>query len=592
MSRFVARLVAGEPPRLVADPGAVEAEGCLVLLRGYLGNRAELDAEARRRGHRPPACDAGRVALAFRWWGAELARHVVGEYAAAVYDPGARTLLLAHDELGLAPLFYAAGPGGVAFGTPLEDVVAETGVDGLDEEFIADYFAQGQHFGARTPYAAIRRLRAGESVVWRDGRDSRHDVRTLNGVRPLRCRDEREYADAVRERLEEGVAAALPEEGRAWCELSGGLDSSTVLGIAARLGAPGLAAVSMVYPLSHTADETKWMRVVLDEHPVPWHPVDADAVRPFTELPRSFFAEPNLWLPSCGLARTCRELFREHGVDVVLTGQGGDAVFHGDVPRPYFLADLLRRGRAAEAWRRARDWGAASDERRPPVYLLHRFGLRAALRHLRGRALDLPPVAVPWADQRYAAAVGLGERGRASPAPGGRTVEAAYHMERVMHNAAAAAVHFAHASTGAEYRHPLFHRPLVELMLSLPWEHKYRTDGDRPLQRLAMEGVLPRRTLRRRGKQGPDQATQEGLESGEAWIDLLTARPRIVERGYAAAGPWREAVQHARFGRTAGIRHFMSSANLEAWLQGLESFAPRSRLAAGLSAGAAAAAAV
>jgi len=589
VSGFVARLTPGEPPRLAADPGAVEAEGCLVLLRGYLGERAALDAEARRRGHRAPASDAERLALAFRWWGADLPRHVAGEYAAAVYDPAGRALLLAHDELGVAPLFYAAGPDGVTFGTPLEDVVAETGVGALDEEFVADYFAQGQHFGERTPYAAVRRLRPGESVVWRDGRVSRHDVRTLNGVRTLRCRDEREYAERLRGRLEEAVAAALPERGRAWCELSGGLDSSTVLSIAARLGAPGLEAVSMVYPRSHTADERKWIRAVLDEHPVPWHPVDADAVRPFTEMPAVFFAEPNAWLPSCGLARTCRELFGHHGVDVVLTGQGGDAVFHGDVPRPYFLADLLRRGRAAEAWRRAREWGAASDERRPPVYLLHRFGLRPVLRHLRGRALDTPPVAISWADPRYAAAAGLGARGRTSPAPGGRTVEAAYHMERIAHNAAAAAVHFAHASAGAEYRHPLFHRPLVELMLSIPWEHKYRSGGDRPLQRLAMEGVVPRRTLRRRGKQGPDQAVQEGLESGDAWIAMLTDRPRIVERGYAAAGPWREAVQQARFGRTIGVRHFMASANLEAWLQGLERFSPRPRLAASRSADAAAA---
>jgi hypothetical protein len=222
------------------------------------------------------------------------------------------------------------------------------------------------------------------------------------------------------------------------------------------------------------------------------------------------------------------------------------------------------------------------------MYLLHRYGLRPVLRHLRGRALDTPPVAISWADPRYAAAVGLGERGRASPTPGGRTVEAAYHMERIVRNANGAAVHFAHAHAGAEYRHPLFHRPLVELMLSLPWENKYHTGGDRPLQRLAMQGVVPRPTLRRRGKQGPGQAAPEGLESGEAWIDMLTARPRIVERGYAAAGPWREAVRQARYG-TTGVRHFMASASLEAWLQGLEGFSPRSRLAPGRSADAVAA---
>ena len=581
MSRFVARFGPGRPPRLVADPPAAEVEGCAVLFRGYVSNRAALDAEARARGHRPPASDEERVGLASRWWGAALPRHVLGEYAAAVHDPERGTLLLAQDELGLVPLFYAAEAGAVTFGTPLEDVVAETGPGELDEEYVADYFAEGRHLGERTPYAAIRRLRQGESVLWRDGRFARHDVRTLTAVRPRRWKDAGECAERLRAGLEEAVAAALPDGGRAWCELSGGLDSSTVLSIAARRGATGLAAVSNVYPRSHTADERAWMRVVLEAHPVPWHQVDADAVRPFTELPEVFFAEPNAWLPSCGLSRTNRELFRAHGVDVVLTGQGGDAVFHGDAPRPYFLADLLRRGRVANAWRHARAWGAASDERRPPAYLLHHFGVRPLLRHLRGEALDLPPAAIPWADPRYAAAAGLDRRGRNAPAPGAHSVEAAYYLERIVPGANAAAVHYAHAHTGAEYRHPLFHRPLLELMLSIPWEHKYHAGGDRPLHRLAMEGIVPPRTLRRRGKQGPDQAAQEGLESGEAWIDLLTARPRIVERGYATAGAWREAVHHARFGRTDGARHFTASASLEAWLQGLERFSPRPRLTAG-----------
>jgi asparagine synthase (glutamine-hydrolysing) len=580
VSGFVARIVPGEPPRLIADPPAAEVEGCSVLFRGYVANPADLAAEARRRGHpRPPSSDAERLALAFRWWGAELPRHVLGEYAVAVYDPGERTLLLAHDELGLVPLFYAAAPGAVHFGSPLEDVVAEVGVGELDEEYVADYFALGEHFGDRTPYAAIRRLRPGESVVWRDGRVSRHDVRTLADVRPLRLRDPREYAARLGELVREGVLAALPAEGRTWCELSGGLDSSTVLSVASRAGVPGLEAVSLVFPRSHRADERKWIRYVLEEHPVPWNPVDADAVRPFTELPEAFFGEPCEGLVTCGVGRACGDLFRERGVDVVLTGQGGDAVFLGDVPKPYFLADLLRRGRVVEAWRRARDWGRASYDHRPPSYWLIHFGAPPGLRHLRGEALEHRRVEIPWAVASFAAAAGLRERGKASPAPGYATVAESYHMERVMRNALAVAVHRAHAAAGAEYRHPLLYRPLLELMLSAPWEEKYRPGADRALQRRALEGVVPDRTLRRLDKRGPDQAYYEGLESGDAWIELLTARPRIVERGYADAGRWREAVHQARFGRTVGIKYFLASVNLEAWLQQLERFSPRPKLA-------------
>ncbi len=580
MSRFVACLVAGEPPRLVADPPAAEVEGCSVLFRGYLANRAALDALARGRGHpRAPASDAERLALAYRWWGADLPRHVLGEYAAAVYDAPRRTLLLAHDELGLRPLFYAASGGALHFGARLEELVAETGVGELDEEYLADYLARGEHSGERTPYAAIRRLRPGESVVWRDGRLSRRSTWTLPEVQPLRCRDPGEYAARVRQCVEEAVAGALPAGGGAWCELSGGLDSSTVLCVAARLGAPGLRAVSLVYPRSHTADERGWIRRVLDENPVPWHPVDADAVRPFTEEPRGFHAEPSAWMSFGGVLHATADLFREHGVDVVLTGQGGDAVFHGDLPEPYFLADLLRRGRPAEAWRHARAWGAASYERRPPAHFLARYGLRPLWRRLRGEGPHPSTVEIPWADGRWAGRVGLRRRGRGALPLELPSVAQTYHAQRVLRTAASVAVHHSPAHAGPEYRNPLLYRPLVELMLAVPPEHACRAGADRVLQRLAMRGVLPERTLRRTGKRGPDQAFYEGLESADDWIAMLTSRPRIVERGYADASRWREAVQQARFGRTVGIRYFLASVNVETWLRRLERFSGRPRLA-------------
>lgn|GEM_PF-816828 len=580
MREFVGRLATGGPPRPVADPAPAEVEGCLVLFRGYVANRAALDAEARRRGHpEAPSSDAGRLALACRWWGPQLSRNVLGEYAAAIHDPARGTLVLAHDELGLVPLFYAAGPGGICFGSPLEAVVAETGVGELDEEYVADYFAQGEHFGDRTPFADVRRVRPGECVAWRDGRLTRHSTWTLGEVRPLRCRDEREYAEGLGERVEEAVAAALPGEGVAWCELSGGLDSSTVFGLASRLGAPGLQAVSLVYPRSVTADERKWIGFVLEAHPAPWNPVDADAVRPFTELPGVFYGEPSSRLVTGGLSRVLRGLFRERGVDVVLTGQGGDAVFLGDVPRPYFLADLLRRGRWAEAWRQARAWGLASYDHRPTAFWLAHCGAGAALRRLRGRWIEGSPVTIPWATDGFAARARLAERGRATPAPAFATVAESYHAERVIRNAVSVAAHYAHAGLGAEYRHPLFHRPLLEYMLSVPWKAKYRPGEDRVLQRRALEGILPGRTLRRTGKRGPDEAFYEGLEAAGDWFEMLTSTPRIVERGYAVADRWREAVRQARIGRTVGARHFLASVNLEVWLRQLERFSSRPRLA-------------
>src|SRR5262249_5504773 len=84
-------------------PAALPPEkhvGCQVFVHGYIANRTEL---RRRIGldESRPANDSHLLASAFRTWGRELQRHVLGEYAAVIYDPSARTAILTHDALGV-----------------------------------------------------------------------------------------------------------------------------------------------------------------------------------------------------------------------------------------------------------------------------------------------------------------------------------------------------------------------------------------------------------------------------------------------------------------------------------------------------------
>ena len=213
-----------------------------------------------------------------------MSRYVLGEYALAVYVPHERRLMLTHDELGLMPLFYRATAEGCTFASHLDDLVFETGVGTLDEEYVADYFARGEHFGERTPYEHIRRLLPGQSIAWSGGRQCRCDTWTLDSVSPLVYRDEREYDEHFRDLVTQAVALAAPREARTWCELSGGLDSSTIFSLAHDRG--DLEAVSFLFPQSYTADEREWVERVLAQLPAPWHPLDADAAGPFTRTHR------------------------------------------------------------------------------------------------------------------------------------------------------------------------------------------------------------------------------------------------------------------------------------------------------------------
>jgi asparagine synthase (glutamine-hydrolysing) len=543
---------------LSSDPVAPAFGPLRILHRGFVTN---------------PGCAGGAessggavFAAAYQRWGARLSRHLLGEYALAVYDASDHSLVLAHDELGLMPLYYAAGGDGVMFGSHLDDLVRTTGVGELDEEYVADHFARGEHFGERTPYRHIRRLLPGRNLTWKDGKAAATDTWTLGDLAPLRYRDEREYDEHFRSLLTEAVNVSTPATGKVWCELSGGLDSSTLLALACRHNAAA-EAVSFVFPKSYMSDEREWIEAVLAQYPVPWHPIDNDAVRPFTELPARAHAEPNEWIARAGLERVYTELLDRHGVDVVLSGEGGDAVLLGDEQFPFFFADLLLHGRLRELWCNVGDWTAGKRSR---TFGLLAYAVRPALRYLRAVPLEYVPAPIAWASADFARRANLKARGRATWLPPAASVGAAYALQRMLLAMHIIAVQHHHRHVAAEFRHPLLHRPLVEFMLRVPPQVKFVPHEDRVIQRRALAGTLPEKTLQRRDKGGSCQPHIDGLESSPAWYHALTGDPQIVRRGYADLGAWRQTVQLARFGRMPGLKYFQASATLEIWLQQLE----------------------
>src|SRR5437870_13902588 len=90
--------------RVCGQPAPEHYEPYHVLWRGYIANRAELLAEAKRRGAVLATTSDGELfAQAYRSWGMELQSRVLGEYAVAIFDERSGSLLLTHDALGLLP---------------------------------------------------------------------------------------------------------------------------------------------------------------------------------------------------------------------------------------------------------------------------------------------------------------------------------------------------------------------------------------------------------------------------------------------------------------------------------------------------------
>jgi asparagine synthase (glutamine-hydrolysing) len=577
MNHFAGRIARDGTLLVAGDAGPPHTPethvDCRVLLRGRIADRPEL---ARALGvdwaQRPG--DAELLAHAYRKWGRGLQAHVLGEYAAVVFDARAGSGLITHDALGVAPLFYVERPEGFAFSTRLVDLLDAAACEKLDREYLADYLAAGHVLSDRTPYQAIKRLLPGMSVEWRGG-GARH-LRTWNlaDTPAVRCSNNGEYEERFRGLLSAGVRAALDDvQGTAWVSLSGGLDSSSVACVSAKEGAP-LGAFSLVHSSFAEADERHWMRAVVEQYGLPWHPLEVETVLPFTRLPDGFLGEPTSTVINAEYRRVTNELLSSRGVTALLTGHAGDGVLAAwPGPIPSHLADPLFSGRPLATLKAVAAWRAGCVEPRSWSYWMLRAVLAPAVSHLRGLQVRTAPrlPLSPWISPRWAKQMRLTDRGHRRLAPRCRHPSRQMLWDSLWGDSLSMST-VSVTPNSYEVRFPLLYRPLVEFMSAIPWEQKMRPRCDRYLQRRALKGVLPEVVRRRASKARGTWSLVEGLRRSKEWVQYLCDSPLMAEHGLADAEKWRQAVRQATVGQTHGDMYFMAGVAVEAWLKGLKSW--------------------
>ncbi len=570
MRRFTSEAELGGLCRLRGD-APYRVGDLSIFFRGYIFNVDDFCRAAKEEPMNDETRYAQCFAKAYERWGESLSRYVFGEFAVAIYDSFKRILVLAHDTLGIVPMYYQEQSDRLLFASHIEGLLNRGCPRQLDEEYIADYLCYGDHYGTRTPFSAIKRLAIGTSVSYSAGKLREHDCWALRNSERIRYADTRDYADHCRTLIEAAVEATIPNRGTTWCELSGGLDSSTVLCVAAKTSKPTkLGSISYVYPESGRSDESVWIQAVNQHTGVRSHFVNADAVRAFSELPAYFCAQPSHAMINAALHRSCDQVFVENNVDVLLTGMGGDAVLFGDGPEPFFLADLLCQGHFISFTRVIKGWINRSAERRPARYWISRCAVTAIIRRLRNHLIQDHPPKIPWIETNYPGALKRNGKRRGTWVPHQTSVADSWFMERVLRSANVVSGWDFTSTMRPEVRHPLMYLPLVQFMRSIPWEVKLSPASDRPLHRAAFANILPALISQRQTKGGPDQAIYNGLEAGVEWLRVLTNQTKLSTRGYIDNGQWIRAVELARLGRCESIKHFKATATLEVWLQQLE----------------------
>jgi len=339
-----------------------DASVCVVF-NGEIYNQAELRAELVAAGHvfATDHSDTEVLVHGYEQWGAALPGRLNGMFAFVVWDRRRRRLFAARDRFGEKPFFYAHRPGFLAFASELSALACHPCVGReLDTASLRKFFAYGYLPAPNALYRGCRKLPAGSHLTldltdfsarveryWRFAIEAEEDAPEQR-IPAL--------AEELRALLDQAVARRLMSDVPLGVFLSGGVDSSAILAMAARhRDAASLDSFTIGFT-EKSFDEAPFARAVAAAVGSRHHEqvLDFETARELVAPVLARLDEPTAdasILPTFLLARFARE-----HVTVALSGDGGDELFAGYdpfaaltpaalydrlVPRPVHL--LLRR---------------------------------------------------------------------------------------------------------------------------------------------------------------------------------------------------------------------------------------------------------
>ena len=499
----------------------------------------------------PEAASTGLLPRLYELEGPGFVSRLRGAFAIGLWDRRQRHLLLAVDHFGIRRLYYTSGKGGVAFASRLAAVLAAPGQSReLEPGAIYSYLNFGFIPAPKTPFSSIRRLPPGHLCHVRSG-CTRVEPFWDVCYREEHQREDRAAATVYRlshQAVAQTVKHPAPEQIGAF--LSGGTDSSTVVGLMSRLSGDTVNAFSIGFQedrydeLAYARLAARHFNAALQTRIV--RPDDALEVLPGLV---DVYDEP-LGNNSAIGTLFCARLAREHGVTQLLAGDGGDEIFGGN--ERYRVDQIFARyGRLPASLRRRLLEPAllGLPEGIPGV-------LGRARRYVRRAIMPNPRRFYSYefyVAQNAPAVLAEDFLREVAPEDPWQVLEDHFHranatseLNRLLYldlkltigdNDLFKVTRTAELA-GVTVRFPFLTLPLVEFTGTLPIGFKVRGLEKRYLFKRAFRGLLPAETLAKR-KHGFGVPTAEWLRTHRRVRDLARdtlLSPRTEERGYFKRG--------------------------------------------------------
>jgi len=453
--------------------------------------------------------DGALILAAYERWGDGCVHHLLGDFAFAIWDADRESLFCARDHIGIKPFYYYHSKRLFAFASEIKALFCVPEVPReINEPEIAYYVESAYGDPTVTAYRNIHCLPAARTMTIDARGVNIRRYWALDPTRTIHYETDEEYEQAFRELFTEAVRCRLRSAFPIGVELSGGLDSSSVVCVARDLlrrhaMQGSLHTFSATYMDVPQCDETAYRIPILSGGELIPHDVHPDRLSTLTDVDEMLQCQEGpLPIPNMFMSRALYGAARETGVRVLLDGENGDdVVSHGagcltellcGFKWRTFLEELNRFAKRVNVPRRQILWHTeilpALDEitpepirvawrrlwRRPPSpdnngFLRPEFSEQIDWKTIHPDEAQLP---------RY------------RPSRCARN----WHYFGISHaltQVILEAADKAAAGFSIELRHPFYDVRLIEFCLALPPEQKIKGAWPRSIARRALAALLP-----------------------------------------------------------------------------------------------------
>ncbi|NNC84411.1 MAG: asparagine synthase (glutamine-hydrolyzing) [Flavobacteriales bacterium] len=303
---------------------------CLVF-NGEIYNFQEIRSELVSYDFRTDS-DSEVLLAAYATWGPACLQKLNGMFSMAIWDDQEKTLFIARDRMGIKPLYYSFQDTSLVFSSEIKGLLASELVSPrLNHKVLDEYLAYQTVHDPNTLLEGVHMLPAGHYMMVND---SEHHVRQYWDCleSPLRKEFSGEVHTEIEKRLYDSVERRMISDVPIGAFLSGGIDSSIMVGIMSRMTETQISSFSVVFD-EQEFSEAPYARMIADRFHTAHHEIELSPDDFLSLLPDSLQAMdhpsgdgPNTYVVS--------KVTKEAGLTVAISGLGGDELFAG---YPHFL---------------------------------------------------------------------------------------------------------------------------------------------------------------------------------------------------------------------------------------------------------------